>query len=80
MRLIVRLTAIVAFVAMALFGPVSARAADSACKGLEQTRCESQGCSWVKSYKTAKGRDVSAFCRKKPEKKNTSAVLATPKS
>lgn len=57
------------------------RAADSPCKGLAQDNCSTQGCSWVKSYKTAKGRDVSAFCRKKPERKSTTTSAAVaPKS
>ncbi len=36
------------------------------------------GCSWVKSYKTAKGREVSAFCRKKPERKKSTQAIAAP--
>ena len=54
-------------------------AADSACKRLAQEPCQAQGCSWVKSYKTTKGKEVAAFCRKKPERKATSAA-AIPKS
>ncbi len=71
-------------VAALVFGAVvssggGTRAAESVCKGLEQEPCQAQGCSWVKSYKTTKGKDVSAFCRKKPERKSTSAAT-TPKS
>jgi hypothetical protein len=70
-----------ALVAMALIAPehVSA-AAVSPCKGLDQTTCQGNKiCSWVRAHKTSKGRDVSAFCRKKPEKKETKAETA-PKS
>jgi hypothetical protein len=55
------------------------QAAESPCKGLGQEPCQAQGCSWVKSYKTTKGKDIAAFCRKKPERKATSAAAA-PKS
>ena len=58
---------------------VSSQAAESPCKRLAQEPCQAQGCSWVKSYKTTKGKDVAAFCRKKPERKSTSAAVA-PKS
>lgn len=58
---------------------VKSQAADSPCKGLGQEPCQAQGCSWVKSYKTTKGKEVAAFCRKKPERKATSAAAA-PKS
>ena len=75
MHLLVRIGAILAMVAMAMSAP-NARAADSPCKGLEQTGCEAKGgCSWVKAYKTTKGRDVSAFCRKKPERKDAAAKV-----
>lgn len=58
---------------------VGSQAAESPCKRLGQEPCQAQGCSWVKSYKTAKGKDVAAFCRKKPERKATTAAVA-PKS
>jgi len=58
---------------------VKNQAADSPCKRLAQEPCQAQGCSWVKSYKTTKGKEVAAFCRKKPERKTTSAAAA-PKS
>lgn len=61
------------------FAGFHSRAAESLCKGLGQEPCQTQGCSWVKSYKTSKGKDVAAFCRKKPERKATSAAAA-PKS
>jgi hypothetical protein len=68
-----------ALVAMALTAPASA-ATPSPCKGLDQTTCQGNKiCSWVRAHKTSKGRDVSAFCRKKPEKKETK-VQTAPKS
>ena len=81
MCLIVRLIAILALVAMALTAPKGAWAEESACKGLDQPSCEGHdSCAWVKAYKTAKGRDVSAFCRKKPERKKSSEAAIAPKS
>ena len=62
------------------FDTVKSYAADSPCKRLTQEPCQAQGCSWVKSYKTTKGKDVAAFCRKKPERKSTSAAAVAPKS
>jgi hypothetical protein len=60
---------------------IESRAADSACKGLAQDNCGTQGCSWVKAYKTSKGKDIAAFCRKKPERKSTTTSAAVaPKS
>jgi len=55
------------------------QAAESACKGLGQEPCQAQGCSWVKSHKRTNGKEIAAFCRKKPERKTTSAAVA-PKS
>lgn len=53
-------------------------AAESECKGLEKPACESNGsCSWVSAYKTKRGTEVSAFCRKKPERKQSSQAPAT---
>jgi hypothetical protein len=68
-------------VAALVFGGISvasvqSKAADSPCKRLAQEPCQAQGCSWVKSYKTTKGKDIAAFCRKKPERKSTSAAVA----
>lgn len=57
----------------------SQAAEESPCKRLTQEPCQAKGCSWVKSYKTTKGREVAAFCRKKPERKATTASAA-PKS
>jgi hypothetical protein len=54
------------------------KASVSECKGLDQTSCAGkERCSWVKSFKTKKGREVSAFCRKKPERKQA-AQAAKP--
>jgi hypothetical protein len=45
------------------------------CKGVEQTACQADDtCSWVRAYKTKNGKQVSAFCRKKPGKKSSSAA------
>jgi hypothetical protein len=75
------LTLAVIFGGLMLAVPIESRAADSPCKGLAQDSCGTQGCSWVKAYKTAKGRDVAAFCRKQPERKSTTTSAAvTPKS
>ncbi len=70
-----------ALAAMALIAPEQVGAATpSPCKGLDQTTCQGNKiCSWVRAHKTAKGRDVSAFCRKRPEKKETK-VQTAPKS
>jgi hypothetical protein len=47
----------------------------SNCKGAEQAAClENGGCSWVRAYKMKSGKQVSAFCRKKPGKKSASAA------
>jgi hypothetical protein len=54
----------------------SQAAEESPCKRLTQEPCQAKGCSWVKSYKTAKGKEVAAFCRKKPERKATTAAAA----
>ena len=41
-------------------------AADGACKGLAQAKCEgASSCSWVKGYKTKEGKNVAAYCRTK---------------
>jgi hypothetical protein len=74
-----RLGAVIVFGAAVSVSGFHSRAAESPCKGLGQEPCQTQGCSWVKSYKTSKGKDVSAFCRKKPERKATTAAAA-PKS
>ena len=61
--------------------PLSARAAESDCKGMEKTVCEGNGrCSWVRSYTTSKGKTVSPYCRKKPERKKSNQAAAAPKT
>ncbi|WP_153306553.1 hypothetical protein [Desulfogranum japonicum] len=48
------------------------------CKGLEQGKCEdSSSCTWVNSYTTQSGKTVSAYCRKKGGKSNTSTAGKT---
>ncbi len=79
MRTIFRVFLIAGFCAATLAGLGAAQAASSECKGLEKPACETDGgCSWVKSYKTAKGREVSAFCRKKPERKKSTQAISAP--
>ena len=73
------LAAALVFGGMVSAASVKSQAAESPCKRLAQEPCQAQGCSWVKSYKTAKGKEVAAFCRKKPERKATTAAAA-PKS
>jgi hypothetical protein len=74
------LSAALVFGGVALTASAKSQAADSSCKRLAQEPCQAQGCSWVKSYKTAKGKEVAAFCRKKPERKATNAAVPPPKS
>jgi hypothetical protein len=46
--------------------------ASKACKGLSQAACSKKSdCSWVKSYKTKTGSQVSAYCRTKSGKKSS---------
>jgi hypothetical protein len=60
---------------------IKSHAADSPCKGLAQDACGTQGCSWVKAHKRSKGKEIAAFCRKKPERKSTTTSAAvSPKS
>lgn len=48
----------------------SGHAAEIVCKELATATCSSNAsCSWVKSYKTKKGREVAGFCRKKVARK-----------
>ena len=70
------LAAALVFGGMVSAASVKSQAAESPCKRLAQEPCQAQGCSWVKSYKTAKGKEVAAFCRKKPERKATTAAAA----
>jgi hypothetical protein len=81
MRAPVMTLALLALIPLLFSAPDAALALDAQCKGLEQSVCASrQGCSWVKAYKTSKGREVAAFCRKKPERKKATAAPGTPKS
>jgi hypothetical protein len=67
--------AVLAVFAMADVSTV--RAADAACKGLATEACSGNGsCSWVKPYKTKKGKEIAGFCRKKVGKKSTQAKTA----
>jgi hypothetical protein len=80
MRYILSIFAVLGVCAITFLPMQGAGAAPSACKGLEKTTCEVNGsCSWVKSYTTSKGRQVSAFCRKKPERKKSTEASAAPK-
>ncbi len=80
MRFSMRVTVALVMAGIALPIPGSAFAAASECKGLDKSGCDGQsGCSWVKSYKTAKGKQVSAFCRKKPERKKSTQAAVAPK-
>lgn len=48
------------------FGVIQGAQAASACKGLEQSACETSAqCGWVKSYERKDGKQVKAFCRTK---------------
>ena len=70
LRLIVVATSLV-------IGMSLAKAETSPCKGLTEAACGANGaCTWVKGYKTKKGKDMSAYCRKKPEKKADAATTA----
>ncbi|MGB0083967.1 MAG: hypothetical protein WBP94_01140 [Rhodomicrobiaceae bacterium] len=79
MRFSARMIVVLALAGVAMTEP--AFAAASICKGLDKSGCDGQTrCSWVKSHKTAKGKDVAAFCRKKPERKKANeAAVAAPK-
>jgi hypothetical protein len=80
MRFHTGIFAVVAVGAIALGQTEISQAAGSECKGLEQAACESKAsCSWVRSYKTSKGTEVSAFCRRKPQRKKSSEAAAAPK-
>ena len=48
--------------------------AQSSCRGLTQSKCESSGtCNWVNSYKTKSGKTVNAYCRTKASNKQGNA-------
>jgi hypothetical protein len=75
---------VILFASIALFtvfatgGLMAAPAADPVCKGLATAACSSNAsCSWVKPYKTKKGKDVAGFCRKKVTKKATPAKTSS---
>jgi hypothetical protein len=71
------LAAIVAVAALSGAQPL--QAAESACKGLVSDACaKNEACSWVDAYKTKKGKQIAAFCRKKPAK--SAAKPAKPAS
>lgn len=56
--------ALIFTLAMALTGSI---AADSACKGLEESDCKSKDiCTWVSGYEQKDGDKVKAYCRAKP--------------
>jgi hypothetical protein len=81
MQRITRITAAAVLLGVVSLAPLEVSAAGtSPCKGLEETKCgEAKVCYWIKAHKTAKGKDIAAYCRKKPEKKATQAEPA-PKS
>jgi len=55
---------------------VSAGAAASSCKSLEQQACVSDtACVWVDGYQRSDGRQVSAYCRAAPQKGKSNAAL-----
>lgn len=56
--------ALIFTLAIALTGSV---AADSACKGLDESSCKSKDiCTWVSGYEQKDGDKVKAYCRAKP--------------
>lgn len=49
--------------------------ADSPCKELSESACKNNAqCTYVSSYTTSKGTQVSAYCRKKPGTKTTTTT------
>ncbi len=55
-----------------LFSLAHSAKAQSVCKGLVQAECSANAaCGWVKGFTTKTGRQVSAFCRKKPARNKT---------
>jgi len=60
------LLSMLALLVAGFMGVSSLRAAESACKGLANNACSgNSACSWVKAYKTKKGKEIAGFCRKK---------------
>jgi hypothetical protein len=56
------------------FAAAPAHAAETVCKGLATEVCSGNaGCSWVKPYKTKKGKEIAGFCRKKITRKPAQA-------
>ena len=52
----------------AFMAPVGLHA-ESECKGSTESACKKNAnCTWVSSYKHKDGKQVSAYCRNKPEK------------
>ena len=55
-------------------------AADTACKGMSQSKCEgAAACVWVNGYTTKKGAKVDSYCRNKSSKKPDSAKASDGK-
>lgn len=55
-------------------------AAASACKGLENSACNSNAsCGWVDSYQRKDGRTVKSFCRTKAVSKSSTTKRASTK-
>ena len=53
----------------------NAAIAAGSCKGLAQAACgEQASCTWIKSYKTSKGKTVDAYCRNKPSSSKGKSV------
>jgi len=83
------LGAIAMLLALSITGPFSTpAAAQSACKGMSKSACESSNsCSYVKAFTRKDGAKVKAFCRAKPGggakksvKKSTTKKTATKKT
>jgi hypothetical protein len=74
------LSAIIAGTIALMAAPASsAEQPQSECKGLEQSACAGrERCSWVKAHKRIKGKEVAAFCRKKPERRKAVEAKAAP--
>jgi hypothetical protein len=63
----------VVFAASFIGGTASSIAAETPCKGLKTDACTGNTtCSWVKPYKTKKGKEIAGFCRKKPSRQSSS--------
>lgn len=63
------------------FVPGASAEAQSPCKGLQQSACDADAsCSWVKSFVTKAGRQVDAYCRKKPVRKASAAKAVSDRA